>query len=281
VPTLPELLADLDDEYRDLLRLVAPLAPDDPRWDRATPAAGWAVRDQISHLAFFDDAGRRAVEEPEAFAREAELAMAEAGDPMATHLTMGRSMTGDQLLSWWGSAHTGLIGALSGAGPSLRLPWYGPPMGVLSFVSARLMETWAHGQDVADALDHERQASDRLRHVAHIGVRARPFSYAVRGREVPPGRVEVSLVGPSGATWEWSAGDAVARGGVEERGEDGRPPPSVRGSALEFCLVVTQRRNMADTSLVIEGSEAVEWMSIAQAFAGPPGPGRPPQRRNH
>ena len=287
MPDLSELLVDLDEEYAETRGLVAALAPDDPRWDRPTPAAGWAVRDQISHLAFFDDAGRRAVEEPEEFAREAELAMAsmaQAGDPMEPHLTRGRSMTGDQLLAWWEDAHTGLARALSGADPGLRLPWYGPPMGVLSFASARLMETWAHGQDVADALGVEHRASDRLRHVAHLGVRARPFSYAVHGRDVPAGRIDVILAGPSGGSWEWQAGEPVADrarledGAVEGDPERARPTPGVRGSALDFCLVVTQRRNIADTDLAIEGEEAAEWMSLAQAFAGPPGPGRPPLR---
>ncbi len=281
MPDLSELLVDLDDEYAETRGLVAELAPDDPRWDRPTPAAGWAVRDQISHLAFFDGAGRRAVEEPEDFAREAELAMAQPGDPMEAHLTRGRSMTGDQLLAWWGEAHAGLIRALSWAEPGLRLPWYGPPMGALSFVSARLMETWAHGQDVADALDVEHPANDRLRHVAHLGVRARPFSYAVRGREVPPGRIDVRLVGPSGVSWDWRVGEPVAQERIEDGVVEGKPKgtrsaSSVRGAALDFCLVVTQRRNVADTALVIEGEEAADWMSLAQAFAGPPGPGRPP-----
>ncbi len=270
MPTLPELLDDLEGEYTDLLGLVSPFRADDPAWDRATPAEGWAIRDQISHLAFFDDAGRRAVEEPEAFAREAEAAMAEPGDPMATHLAMGRSMDGDQLLGWWKEAHTGMVRAVSGVDPGLRLPWYGPPMGVMSFISARLMETWAHGQDVADALDHERGATHRLRHVAHLGVRARPFSYAVRGRDVPPGRIEVALIGPSGARWEWPVGD---------EGEGSGRVSRIEGPAVDFCLVVTQRRNVADTSLVVEGQDAMEWMSLAQAFAGPPGPGRPPRRR--
>ncbi len=267
MPTLPELLGDLEDEYTDVVRLVSPLRGDDAAWDLATPATGWAVRDQISHLAFFDDAGRRAVEQPEAFAREAEVALAQEGDPMATHLAMGRSMDGDRLLGWWKESHTGMVRAVSGVDPAAKLPWYGPPMGVLSFVSARLMETWAHGQDVADALDLRREPTDRLRHVAHLGVRARPFSYAVRGREVPPGRIDVSLLSPSGERWEWRVGDDRAHS---------RPVSRIEGPALDFCLVVTQRRNVADTSLVVDGPDAAEWMSLAQAFAGPPGPGRPP-----
>jgi uncharacterized protein (TIGR03084 family) len=266
VASLAELLADLADEYADCRRLVDGLAADAPEWDRPTPAEGWSVRDQISHLAFFDDAGRRALVEPEAFSRSAEQAMAGGGDPMAAHLSRGRDMDGDELLAWWGDAHSAMMSALISADPAARVPWYGPPMGLLSFVSARLMETWAHGTDVADALGVTRPATDRLRHVAHLGVRARPFSYAVRGREVPAGSIDVTLRSPGGESWAFSSGES-----------DGTVTGhSVTGPALDFCLVMVQRRNLADTSLVVTGDLAAEWMSIAQAFAGPPGPGRPP-----
>jgi uncharacterized protein (TIGR03084 family) len=264
---LSELLGDLDDEFAQTRGLVAALAPDDRAWDRATPADGWAVRDQISHLAFFDDAGRSALVEPAAFAAAAERAMASDGDPMEEHLRRGRAIDGEALLAWWDDAHQGMMEVLAAADPEARVPWYGPPMGLPSFVSARLMETWAHGRDVADALDRVTGPTDRLRHVAHLGVRARPFSYAVRGREVPPGRVDVVLAAPSGGEWRFEAGTA----------DDGGPVASVEGTALDFCLVVTQRSHVSDTELVVTGPAATEWMSIAQAFAGPPGAGRPPR----
>ncbi len=267
--TVPELLGDLDAEYRQLRTSVSTLTPDGPAWDLATPAQGWAVRDQISHLAFFDDAARMAVTEPDVFIKMAEGMMAAlvdgAGDPMDVHLLPGRSMDGVGLLAWWDAAHRGMMEAFTGADPSIRVPWFGPPMGLLSFVSARLMETWAHGQDVVDALGLARPPTDRLRHVAHLGVRARPFSYLVRDRQVPTGRVDVLLSAPSGEEWSWEVGT-----------DDGTPPGSIAGTALDFCLVVTQRRHCDDTALVVVGGAAVEWMSIAQAFAGPPGPGRPP-----
>ena len=264
--TLSELLADLDDEFAGLRRLVAPLSAQAPEWDRPTPAEGWSVRDQISHLAFFDDAGHQALADPEAFATEAERAMATGGDPMEAHLLRGRSMDGDELLAWWDRAHHGMVEAFTDAEPTARLPWYGPPMGVLSFLSARLMETWAHGQDVADALGAPWAATDRLRHIAHLGVRTRPFSYVVRGRHLPAGRIDVVLTAPSGERWEWTVGETEA----------GQPVSRVAGPALDFCLVVTQRRHRSDTALRAEGDAAVEWLSLAQAFAGPPGPGRPP-----
>ncbi len=262
--TLPELLNDLDDEYADCRSLVASWPAAAPEWDLPTPAEGWAVRDQISHLAFFDDAGRMAMVEPETFARLVEQAMAHAGDPMEVHLVRGRTEDGDGLLTWWDTAHAGMMAAFADADPAARVPWFGPPMGMLSFISARLMETWAHGTDVADALGLSRAPTDRLRHVAHLGVRARAFSYLVRGRDVPPGRIDVELTSPGGEPWNFVAGPPEVDG----------PVSSVTGPALDFCLVVTQRRNLDDTALVVDGDLASDWMSVAQAFAGPPGPGR-------
>ena len=102
--------------------------------------------------------------------------------------------------------------------------------------------------------------------MAHLGVRARPFSYLVRDRQVPPGRIDVVLTAPSGEEWRWEAGT----------GDEGEPSGSIAGTALDFCLVVTQRRHPRRHRPRRRGRGAAEWMSIAQAFAGPPGPGRPP-----
>jgi len=259
-PPLQRLLADLEDEHAELDALLAPL--DAASWDRPTPAEGWAVRDQVSHLAFFDEAAALAVVEPDRFRARAEAMLATTGDPMAEHLARGRALDGAAVLAWWRRARADMLAAARTVDEGARIPWFGPSMGVMSFVSARLMETWAHGQDVADALGVARRPSARLRHVAHLGVRARPFSYAVRGLEVPGGPVAVELVGPAGERWSWDAGDDAA--------------DVVRGTALDFCLVVTQRRHVANTALEVDGPLAEGWLAIAQAFAGPPGPGRPP-----
>jgi uncharacterized protein (TIGR03084 family) len=192
---------------------------------------------------------------------DAAVAAAMAGDdPMAEHLARSRAMSGTGVLEWWRLARRAMVDAAGGMPIEARVPWFGPSMSLLSFVSARLMETWAHGQDVADALGIERAASERLVHVAHLGVRARPFSYAVRAMAAPDTEVRVELTSPSGAHWTWGPAEATA---------------AVRGQALDFCLVVTQRRHLDDTGLELRGDAAREWMAIAQAFAGPPGPGRP------
>lgn len=259
--SLTSLLADLADEHDSLDDIVAGLAASD--WDAPTPAAGWAVRDQVSHLAFFDEVAALAIHDPGAFAVLAEratTAMAAGDDPMAEHLARGREMPPAQLLGWWRDARAQVIDAARAIEPAGRVAWFGPAMSPMSFFSARLMETWAHGQDVVDAVGAWREPTDRLAHVALIGVRARAFSYMVRGMEVPETAVRVDLESPSGERWEWDADAADA----------------VSGTALDFCLVTTQRRHLSDTALDARGESAAQWMSIAQAFAGPPGPGRPP-----
>ena len=151
------------------------------------------------------------------------------------------------------------IEAAAGLDPATRVAWYGPSMSVASFVTARLMETWCHGQDVRDAVGLPPAAGPRLRHIAHLGVRTHANSYLANCREVPAGVPRVELTAPDGSLWSWG------EPGVTDR---------IAGSALDFCLVVTQRRHRADTDLVITGPLAEEWMSLAQAFAGPPGDGR-------
>lgn len=250
-----ELLADLRAETADLERLLRPGG-----WDAPTPAEGWTVRDQITHLAWFDDAAVRAATRPAAF--RAEVREMIAGGLDADRLVAERrAMPGDEVLDWFRSARGRLIDVLAGLDPAARVPWYGPDMGVASFATARLMETWAHGQDVADALGERRPPTDRLRHVAQIGVRALPWSFTVHGRPVPVAPVRVELRLPGGA--EWTAGPAEAA-------------DLVRGAALDFCLVVTQRRHVDDVGLTVRGPVAQEWMALAQAFAGPPGTGRRP-----
>jgi uncharacterized protein (TIGR03084 family) len=134
-------------------------------------------------------------------------------------------------------------------------------MSVASSITARIMETWAHGQDVADALGALRAPTDRLRHVAFIGARTLANSYQARGLPVPEVPVRVELGAPSGEAWIFGPDDAA---------------DVVRGPALDFCLAVTQRRHIDDLDIEAEGPVATEWLSIAQAFAGPPGSGRAP-----
>jgi uncharacterized protein (TIGR03084 family) len=255
---LAALRAELAAEQGWLDGLVAGL--DEAGWSRPTPAEGWTVRDQIAHLAFDDEQAALAVADPAGFAavrREAErdhAAFMEAGP------ARGRELPRPEVLGWWRRARTAMLTAFGGLAPGDRVPWFGPAMGAASFVTARLMEVWAHGQDVADTLGIDREPTERLRSIAHLGVAARPYSFAVNGLPAPEQPVRVELTGPGGVRWTW--------------GEEA--PDRVVGDALDFCLVVTRRRHLHDTDLAAEGPVARRWLEIAQAYAGPPGPGRRP-----
>lgn len=249
---------DLDAEHAALDAVLADLTEE--QWESDTPAEGWTIKDQVSHLAYFDETGTAAAIDPEAFrAGAAELMKNPRGVDHATDL--GRSKSGAEVLAWWRESRATMVAAFRTLDPKARLPWYGPDMGARSFATARLMETWAHGQDIIDTLGVERAATDRLRHVAHIGVGARRFAYATNRRELPDVDVYVELRSPSGETWTWGDPDAGDR---------------ITGDALDWCLLVTQRRHLDDTSLQITGDAAAEWAGIAQSFAGPPGDGRQP-----
>lgn len=257
---LSGLIDDLADEHRCLDQMLQTM--DDEDWDLDTPAAGWRCRDQVSHLAFFDDMATLAITDPDGFSVESDKAAPDTNRYMEQHLRRGREMTPAQLLAWWQRASGALLVTLRDRGEQLprRLPWYGPSMGAASFVTARLMESWAHGEDLADALAVERPPTPRLRHVAELGIRTRGFSYRIRGLEAPDEPIEVRLEAGDGDEWVWDAGAANR----------------VAGPAKDFCLVVTQRRHIDDTVLEVVGAAAHEWLRIAQAFAGAPGTGRQP-----
>jgi uncharacterized protein (TIGR03084 family) len=254
---MTSICADLQAEQEALDGILSGL--DEAAWSTPTPAEGWRVRDQISHLGATDRVATVAAGDPERF--KAEFLVQERGARMAQQLEVGRTMRGTALLDWWRQGHTAMLAVFRSLDTRTRIPWFGPAMSAVSFATARLMETWAHGQDIVDALGAQRPATERLRHIAHIGVLARPFSYSVRGKTPPADEVRVELVSPAGRLWTWGEAQTHNR---------------VHGPALDFCLVVTQRRHVADTALRLEGPVATEWMHLAQAFAGPPGSGRQP-----
>jgi uncharacterized protein (TIGR03084 family) len=259
VPDLGSLCDDLAAEHAALDDLVAPL--DEAGWGRPTAAPGWDVRDQIAHLAFADARTHLALDDPEAFAvtRDADTADRPAFSRRMAGADMG---DGPRALARWRAEREAVVARLRTIEPSTRVPWYGPPMSPASIATARLMETWAHGHEIAEALGTSLPATARLRHVAHIGVGARRYSYVANGLDPDDRPVRVELSSPEGADlWTW--GDPSAA-------------DVVRGSALDFCLVVTRRRHVDDTALEVHGPAARAWMAIAQSFAGPPGP--PPTR---
>jgi uncharacterized protein (TIGR03084 family) len=254
---MPALCDDLLAETAVLDALVRPL--DAAGWLTPTPAPGWTVHDQVAHLAHFDEDARIGAVDPERFAGMREEVLRDVDGFVARATEADRAKSGPEVLAWLHEQRAGLIAAVRDLDPGTRVPWYGPDMTVASSITARIMETWAHGQDCFDALGVEHEPSDRLYHVAFIGARALPNSFRTRGRPVPDAAVRVELAAPDGSTWVFGPDDT---------------DQIVRGPAADFCLVVTQRRHPDDTDLTAEGDVAREWLTIAQAFAGPPGAGR-------
>jgi uncharacterized protein (TIGR03084 family) len=252
------VIDDLRAESEELDRLVAGAGAE--RWGLPTPADGWTVAHQIAHLAWTDRSALLAVTDEDGFRVLVEKALAAPAAFVDDGAEEGARLPVAELLARWREGRTALDLALRQAPPGARFPWYGPPMAAASMATARLMETWAHGLDIADALGVVRPPTDRLRHVARLGVRTRDFAFGVRGLDVPGGEFRVELTAPGGATWAYGPEDA---------------PQRVTGPALDFCLLVTQRAHRADLALLAVGPDADRWLDIAQAFAGLPGPGRP------
>jgi uncharacterized protein (TIGR03084 family) len=256
---LGELAADLHAETAALDALLLPL--DAAGWATPTPAPGWTVHDQISHLAYFDDATRLAVRDEEWFATESEHALVDVDAYTNEIAARFRHLADAELFAWFHRARDEMLAMFLELEPSQRVPWFGPAMSAPAALTARIMETWAHGQDIVDALGVTRVPTRALRQVAHICVRALPNSFRTHRLPVPEVAVHVALTGPDGDEWVWGEAGAAE---------------SVTGVAEEFCLVATQRRHVADTNLEVRGAVAEQWMAIAQAFAGPAGEGRRP-----
>ena len=258
------LLDDLLAEQESLDELVGAL--DDDGWCSHTPAEGWTVRDQVAHLAATEEWATLALTDPVAFRADVDRLNEEPekrAQEMRRGLLARRPPPDTDALTWWRQGRSAMVGHLREHGPKDRLPWFGPDMSAMSFATARLMETWAHGVDIADALGVARVATDRLRHVADLGVRTRGFAFVSRGLHAPTAPIRIDLASPDDDDlWSWGPAEAH---------------DSVLGPALDFCLVVTQRRHPADTELSITGAAATEWIGIAQAFAGAPTEQRAPR----
>ena len=260
MPDLGALLDDLAAEQADLDELLGSLEPE--AWEAPTPSPGWTVLHQVRHLAHGEALGRLAASDPAGFGEELGRLIGDLGGLEAATTAPTEQDPPERARARWRTEAEGLRTAIASGPQGEPIDWITGPMSRASFLTARLMETFAHGHDIAAAVGREPLPTDRLRHVAHLGVATRGFAFANRGLEPPVGTVRVELEGPSRRIWTWGPEDA---------------PDVVRGPALDFCLLVTKRRHRADTALVAAGPDAERWLAIAQCFAGPPTDGPPPK----
>jgi len=251
------MVDDLHAESEALDALVAEVPAQ--RWALETPAPGWTIAHQIGHLLWTDRVALMSIIDEAEFSELVASAQStidtfvdDAADEMA-------ELPPTRLLADWRRTRNKLHAALRAVPDGRRLLWFGPPMSAPSMATARLMETWAHGLDIADALGTQVPPSARIKSIAHLGVRTRDFAFTVHGLTPPAEPFRVELTAPDGGLWTWGPAEAAQR---------------VSGSALDFCYLVTQRRSLAKLDVAGHGDDAQQWLTIAQAFAGPPGPGR-------
>jgi uncharacterized protein (TIGR03084 family) len=257
---LEGVLSDLAAEGDRLESIVAGV--DEEGWRTPTPAPGWTVATQVAHLAWTDEVAVAAATDKTAWDAVVTEAIQDPEGFVDAEALRGAEASPADLLTRWRAARPALAQALREVPTGEKLPWFGPPMSPTSMATARFMETWAHSLDVHEALGVEPERTDRIRHVAHLGVRTRNFAYSVHGLDAPAEEFRIELTAPSGDLWTYGPEDSAQ---------------TLQGSAWDFCLLVTQRVHRRDTDLVAQGRDANEWLSIAQAFAGPPGPGREPR----
>jgi uncharacterized protein (TIGR03084 family) len=229
----------------------------DQGWDQRTQFKGWTIDDVVAHVHLGNHMADLSLKDGAAFTAFmqslASTRTKERGLLGATHAWL-QGAKGRALLRQWRDFYLEMTERFAAADPKRRVKWAGPDI-VRSSITARLMETWAHGQAVYDLLGSVRRDADRIKNVAVLGINTFGWTFANRGLAVPAKVPYVRLTAPSGAIWEWG------------------PPEAdnlIEGGAVEFCQVVTQTRNLADTALRVVGATATYWMSIAQCFAGPP-----------
>lgn len=257
--TQQPVIADLAAEGDVVDGLVAGI--DDTGWAAPTPAAGWTVKHQIAHLSFVFKLAGLAASDAELF--QAVTAKA-GGDFDAAVDAAFAGYMGDPnevVHNRWRAERDDAIKALDAVPADHLVPWLVRPLPPFVLASAGMMELFAHGQDVADALGVTIERTDRIKHVALFCTLVWDFGYQARGLQTPDVQFRYELTAPSGGTWEFGPADAEQR---------------ITGPAVDFCLLATRRRHRDDLAVTATGAEADHWLDIAQAYRGAPGPGRQP-----
>lgn len=247
---------DFRDESRALHALLEPLADRD--FSLTTRFKNWSLDAIVAHLHFYNLMADLTLKDEARFHETMGRvrALRANGETMVSSTDiMLEGLKGRALLAAWQAGFEQIADDWSTVDPRRRLPWVGPSMSARSSISARLMETWAHGQAIYDLMAVERQNTDRIDNIVVMGVNTFGWTFSNRGLPVPAQPPALRLTAPSGAVWTYN--DPLADSRIE-------------GSATEFCQVVTQVRNVADTQLTVQGDIATRWMSMAQCFAGPP-----------
>jgi uncharacterized protein (TIGR03084 family) len=253
------VVADLVADANELDRILAGL--DESQWRQATPAPGWTVAHQVAHLAATFRLAALAASDPAAFQAVTARLSDDFDANVSTALAPYLEHSPPALFERWQAERAAVVAALAEHRPDDLLPWLVRPLPAVVLAAAGIMELFAHGQDIVDAVGARREATDRLRHLVAFAVRTWDFGYLSRGLTPPEVEFRFELTAPSGTVWEHGPAGATER---------------ITGPALDFCLLVTRRRHPSDLALRASGPEAGRWLDIAQAYRGSPGAGRAP-----
>jgi enediyne biosynthesis protein E11 len=254
-----DVFADLTAESEEIDKMVAGL--DASGWDTPTPAPGWTIAHQVAHLAFVFSLAGMAASDPVSFKSLAEQAGKDFNGAVNAAISLYLPSSPEVLFSRWQSERTEAIKALAAVPAGEVVPWLVRPLPPTILACAGLMEAFAHGQDIADALRIRREPGDWLRHLVGFAVLTWDFGYQARGLTPPDTEFRFEITSPSGEQWAYGPQDAEQR---------------ISGPAHDFCLLVTRRRHRADLAVTATGADADRWLDIAQAYRGPAGPGREP-----
>ena len=258
-----EQAEDFRAESEALFALIEPLSDD--ALSEATAFKNWTIEDVVRHLHVWNSGAALSLKgELEDFMGQLMKTMGAGGAMRDFEREQSQGLQGEALVTQWRETFLAVADEFANADPSMRVKWVGPEMSVRSSITARLMETWAHGQEIYDQLGVVRINEDRIKNIVVLGLNTYGWTFKVRGEEAPEPRPYLRLTAPSGDLWTF--------------GEE-NPSEMVEGLAEEFCQVVTQTRNIADTALRVVGPNAENWMSKAQCFAGPPETPPPPGAR--
>jgi uncharacterized protein (TIGR03084 family) len=242
---LDELLAGLDDE----------------QWKLPTPAPGWTITHQVAHLAATFRMAGLSASDPDAFIALMQRLDQNFTQNVANALSDYLSDPPEVLFGRWQAERVAAVKALSSVPADQPVPWLVNPLPPAILMMAGMMEAFAHGQDIADALGVRRTRTDRIKFLVAFAVRTWDFGYLARDEAPPQVEFRFELTAPSGAVWQFGPEDASQR---------------ISGPAEDFCLLVTRRRHRDDLAITAVGPDADHWLDIAQAYRGPAGEGRRP-----
>jgi uncharacterized protein (TIGR03084 family) len=252
-----EILSDLVAEQQSLDQFLQRIH--ERNWKLPTPAKGWSIQDTVSHLAFTETFAARAIEEGQTFIDAEQVT--DIDEWTARGVEAGRGKRYQEVIEWWRNGRASVVDALSRMDASDRIPWVVSSVSAKGFATLRLMETWAHGLDIKEAMDgrlpvnedeeEEETDSPRLRHVAWLAHRMLPFAFEQAGETYPDQGIRVQLMGPRYASWVY---------GPRETDQ------VIKGIASEFCRVAVHRVDVTDTGLKAIGDDAETALRVIRAY---------------